>query len=142
MSLRLIVGALLFAGLLISPSWAQSKADPQSSGPPYPGESDITFQWDYSCPNGGVCSFNCVGPGGASHVKRLTLYLGTILVGKQNIPALLYDFSTQEVPRANGFSVSTGMSQLSCQVNGLVLDYSGPPRDQITAGIKQTNTSK
>ena len=40
--------------------------------------------------------------GGASHVKTLDIYLGTIpLGGKQNVPALLYEFSTPEIPRGS-----------------------------------------
>ena len=83
--------------------------------------------------------------GGASHVTKLAIYLGTIPVGSnQKVPAVVYEFSTREIPRANGFSVSTGIDTLSCQVNGLTLDYSGPPRDgrntiETTAGIKQNN---
>ena len=142
MSRALILG-ILFAGLLMNLSWAQNKGEPETAGPPYPGASQITFQWDYSCPSGKDCSFTCMGAGGASHVTKLTIYLGTIPVGSnQNVPAVLYDFSTREIPRGNGFSVSTGINTLSCQVNGLAQDYSGPPRDvrdtiDSTSGIKK-----
>ena len=138
MSRTLILGTL-FAGLVMTSSWAQNKGEPRLAGPPYPGASDITFQWDYSCTSGKICSFTCPGAGGASHVTKLTIYLGTIPVGRgQNLPALLYDFSTLEVPHGEGFSINTGVSTLSCQVNGLTLDYSGPPR-VITSGIKQSS---
>lgn len=145
MARALILGFLLFAGLVVNSSWAQDKGGQPVSGPPYPGTSDITFQWDYSCPGGKDCSFTCMGTGGASHVTKLVIYLGTIPVGRnQNVPAVLYEFSTQEIPRANGFSVSTGINTMSCQVNGLMLDYSGPPRDgrntfETTSGVKQNN---
>ena len=144
MSRALILGTL-FAGLFMNSSWAQNKGEPQAAGPPYPGASEITFQWDYSCPSGQNCSFICPGGGGASHVTKLAIYLGTIPVGsKQSVPSLVYDFSTREIQRGNGFSISTGLSTLSCQVNGLTLDYSGPPRDgrdtiETTAGTKQNN---
>ena len=145
MSRTLILGTL-FAGLLMNSSWAQNKGEPPPGGPSYPGASEITFQWDYSCPNASNCSFTCPGTGGmggASHVTKLTIYLGTIPVGiKQNLPAVLYDFSTREVAHGNGFTISTGMSAMSCQVNGLTLDYSGPPLDRdiaTTAGIKRNN---
>jgi hypothetical protein len=138
MSRTLILGTL-FAGLVMTSSWAQSEGEPLLAGPPYPGASDITFQWDYSCINEKICSFTCPGAGGASHVTKLTIYLGTIPVGRgKNLPALLYDFSTLEIPHGNGFSINTGVSTLSCQVNGLTLDYSGPPR-VITSGIKQSS---
>lgn len=141
MSRALILGTLL-AGLLMNLSWAQNKSEPQAAGPPYPGASEITFQWDYSCRSAQNCSFTCPGGGGASHVTNLAIYLGTIPVGSgQKVPAVLYDFSTREIPRGNGFTISTGINTLSCQVNGLTLDYSGPPRSPIetTAGINQNN---
>ena len=44
-----------------------------------------------------------------------------------------------QIPRANGFSLTTGISTLSCQVNGMDLDYSGPRKSvdssAPTAGI-------
>ena len=169
MSRALFLGTL-FISLLMNSSWAQSKGEPQVAGPPYPGASEITFQWDYSCPSGQNCSFTCMGmggasgtggasvtpggasgtagpsvtsgasvTGGASHVTKLTIYLGTIPLGSnQKASAVLYDFSTREIPHGNGFSISTGLNTLPCQVNGLTLDYSGPPHD-TTAGINQKN---
>ena len=143
--LRALVIGTLFASLFINSSWAQNKGEPQAAGPSYPGASEITFQWDYSCASGKDCSFTCMGTGGASHVTKLTIHLGTIPVGSnQKAPAVIYDFSTREIPRGNGFSISTGINTLSCQVNGLTLDYSGPPRDgrgtmDSTGGIMQSN---
>jgi hypothetical protein len=136
---RTLILGILFVGLVMTSSWAQNKGGPQLGGPDYPGASDLTFQWDYSCTSGTNCSFTCPGAGGASHVTKLTIYLGTIPVGRgQNLPALLYDFSTLEVPHGDGFSINTGVSTLSCQVNGLTLVYSGPPR-VITSDIKQSS---
>jgi len=125
--------ALLLACQLANPSLALSQSP--EPGPPYPAESNITFQWDYSCPTGRLCSFNCPG-GGASHATRLTIYLGTIPVGgSRDTPSILYNFSTVEMPNGNGFVVNTGLGTLSCQVNGMTLDYSGPPKSgsQTTA---------
>ena len=117
--------ALLLACQLMNPSFALGQS--RAPGPAYPGESEITFQWDYSSPKG-TGSFSCPD-GGASHVTNLTIYLGTIPVGSlRHTPAMLYNFSTRELPSGNGFVVSTGLSTLSCQVNGMTLDYSGPPR--------------
>jgi len=42
--------------------------------------------------------------------------------------AVFYEFNTRVFPHASGFSISTGLSSLSCQVNGMTLDYSGPPK--------------
>jgi len=129
MSRGLFLGTLLFVGPFLSISWAQNKTEPPLPGwPPFPSGSNITFQWDYSCPSGKDCSFSCPGSGGASHATKLIIYLGTISVGSNQDPAVFYEFSTREIPRANGFTISTGLSSLSCQVNGMTLDYSGPPK--------------
>jgi hypothetical protein len=122
--------ALLLTIQLMNPSWAR-EGESRAPGPPYPGDSEITFQWDYSCPSHAACSFSCPGQGGAGQVTKLTIYLGTIPVGRlQNTPAMLYNFSAREMPSGNGFVVSTGLGSLSCQVNGMTLDYSGPPRSR------------
>jgi hypothetical protein len=129
MSRALFLGTVLLVGPFLSMSWAQNKTEP--TGPPQQqGPLQQTFQWEYSCPSGKDCSFICPGGGeGASHVIRLRIYLGTIPVGSsQNAPAVFYDFSTIEIPRASGFIISAGLSTLACQVNGMTLDYSGPPK--------------
>ncbi len=123
------LGALLFTCTFMNTPWAQGKAE---SGPPYPAGSDVTFQWNYSCPSSKGCAFSCLGGGtreGTSHVTKLSVYLGRMRIGSdQDAFALFYDFSTVEFPRGNGFVIATGLSTLSCQVNGMSLDYSGPPR--------------
>jgi hypothetical protein len=124
----LILGTLV-AAVLINPSAAQDKKGPNASGPTYPGGSEITYQWDYSCPSGGECSFTC-GSGGAAHVTNLRIYLGVMPVGtNQKNSTLFYEFNTRELRRGSGFSVNAGLSTLQCQVNGLIADYSGPPRE-------------
>jgi len=120
------MGTLVFASPFLSPSWAQDKA--QQPVPPVLAGAEITSQLNYSCPSNTACSFTCAGGvgGGADHVTKLTIYLGTMALGNdQNAPALFYDFSTRERPNSSGFSISTGLSTLSCQVNGLALDYVG-----------------
>jgi hypothetical protein len=120
---------VIFACQLTNSSWAQNKTAPPGSNPPYPSEAEITFQWNYTCHNSGACSFRCPGAGGARSVTALDIYLGSIPTGKdQRSPALFYNFSTQFVSRSNGFSITAGLAVLSCQVNGMKLDYSGPPK--------------
>ena len=124
------IGTLLFAGPFLTVSWAQDKAEPPTLVPPYMAGAEITSQLNYSCPSNTACSFICPGGvgGGADHVTRLTIYLGTMPLGNdQNAPALFYDFSTRERPNSSGFGISAGLSALSCQVNGLRLDYVGRP---------------
>jgi hypothetical protein len=124
-----ILGTVLLAGQFVNAASAQEKVEPPAPRPPYPGGSEITFEWDYSCPGGRACSFSCPGAGGASSVTKLTIYLGTVPLGEtERATALFYDFATRNIPRANGFSITTGIATLSCQVNGMMLDYSGPPQ--------------
>ena len=126
------LGTLPFAGPFLSVSWAQDKSEPLAPAPPFVAGAEITSQLNYSCPSNTACSFVCSGGGlsGADHVTKLTVYLGTMPLGNgQNAPALFYNFSTRERPNSSGFSISAGLSTLSCQVNGLTLDYVGhPPR--------------
>jgi hypothetical protein len=141
---RTLILGTLFAAVLINPSWAQNRKDPNASGLTYPGGSEITYQWNYSCPSDGECSFTC-GTGGASHVTKLGIYLGAMPVSTdQKNATLSYEFTTRELRQGSGFSVNTGISTLQCQVNGLTVDYSGPPREgrrtiDPTGTISQNN---
>jgi hypothetical protein len=126
MSRALILATVLLA--TVNSSWAQVTGAASKPNPPYPSHSRITFQWNYSCPSSRGCSFSCPGAGVANHVTKLDVYLGTLPFGDdQRVPAVFYNFSTLEFPRANGFNISTGVGNISCQVNGMSLDYSGPP---------------
>jgi hypothetical protein len=116
---------LLASGLFAGASLAQTM--------PYPAGSDISFQWSYSCPNGRGCSFSCPGRGGASQVTKLTIYLGKVRIGGDKTAlATFYEFSTVAIPHGNGFAIETGLGTLTCQVNGMTLDYSGPPKSTKT----------
>lgn len=121
----LVLGCIfLVSGALVQSLGAQ---EGKRSDAPYLGASEVAFEWQYSCVNGKACSFNCPGSGGASNVTKLTLQLGAVpLGGDQKAFGVFYKFSTMQIPRANGFSLTTGISTLSCQVNGMDLDYSGP----------------
>jgi hypothetical protein len=134
----LVLGGIL----LVSGASVQSLGAQESKGSNVPnlGASEVAFEWQYSCINGKACSFNCPGSGGASNVTKLTLQLGSVpLAGDQKAFGVFYKFSTMQIPRANGFSLTTGISTLSCQVNGMDLDYSGPRKssddDAPTASI-------
>ena len=126
---RTLTLGTLFAVVLINPLSAENKNGPNPSGPTYPGGTEMTYQWIYSCPGNEACSFTC-GTGGASHIRKLRVSLGAMPVGTdQKNATLSYEFTTQELRGGSGFSINTGISTLQCQVNGLTLDYSGPPRE-------------
>ena len=127
----LILGTSLFATLNSSlaqyPGVVTTK--PNSI---YPDDAEISFQWNYVCPDR-PCTFTCRGAGGgggSDHVTRLDIYLGTLPlngVQQERAFAIFYSFSSREFPTSAGFAISTGINSLSCQVNGMILKYSGPP---------------
>lgn len=137
--LALFLSWVLLGGLL-STSVSAQDTKRSEDGVALLGASEVAFEWQYSCAAGKACSFNCPGSGGASNVKALTLQLGTIpLSGNQRAFGIFYKFSTMQIPRANGFSLTTGISTLSCQVSGMDLDYAGPRKSTDgsvpTAGV-------
>jgi hypothetical protein len=133
----LVVGAALLVGWPSVSLPAQDEGR-MGAGPSHPRGLDIASEWRYSCPSGKGCSFSCAGSGGASNVTKLSIYLGTIPLGStEHAAGVFYEFSTVQIPSANGFSITTGISRLSCQVNGMSLDYSGPtdtPTGSVTNG--------
>ena len=128
-----VLGTLLFVAPNSSFAEDTSASPSGKPNPLYPDEAQITFQWSYECPVNKPCTFVCRGAGGAGgsdHVIRLDIYLGTLPlngVQQERAAAIFYDFSSREFPHSAGFAISTGINSLSCQVNGLVLKYSGPP---------------
>jgi hypothetical protein len=131
----LVVGAPLLVG---SPSLSPAAQDDGhiGAGASHPRGLDIASEWRYSCPSGRGCSFSCGGSGGASNVTKLSIYLGALPIGStEHAAGIFYEFSTVQIPKANGFVLTTGISTLSCQVNGMILDYSGPT-DTPTGSVK------
>jgi hypothetical protein len=125
----LVLGGVLLVGGSLVQSLSAQDGKRSEGGPRFPGASAVAFEWQYSCANGRGCSFSCPGAGGAANVTKLAIHLETIpLSGSQRAVGIFYEFSTVEIQRANGFSITTGISTLSCQVNGMNLDYSGPPK--------------
>ena len=123
-SRALVLGATLLLGW---PSVASVHAQDGNRSEIYRHGLEIAFEWRYSCPNGKGCSFSCPGAGGATSVTKLNIYLGAIpLSTAEHAAGVVYEFSTMQIPRANGFALTTGISTLSCQVQGMNLDYSGP----------------
>jgi hypothetical protein len=128
-SFRALVLGVLLLGVPDVQSLSAQDGKRSEGGPPFSPGAEVAFEWQYSCTDAKGCSFSCPGAGGASHVTKLALHLQAIpLSGDQRAFGIFYEFSTREIPRANGFSITTGISTLSCQVNGMNLDYSGPRR--------------
>ena len=141
-----ICAILLMASGLTHFARAQEGADVKSPVPPnfrFPAGAEITFQWNYECPINKPCTFVCRGAGGgggSDHVIRLDIYLGTLPlngVQQERAAAIFYDFSSREFPHSAGFAISTGINSLSCQVNGLILKYSGPPPKKSKPGVDE-----
>ena len=58
--------------LAAAAAWAPVKplSAQDSKRPIYPKGFEVTTDWQYSCPDGKGCSFNCPGSGGANNVTR------------------------------------------------------------------------
>lgn len=135
--LTLICTTLLSVSQLTCLAWAEDRISAALPIPPnlaYPVGSEITFQWTYSCPKSqsggmGQCVFSCGSSGNS--VTDLTIYLGTVPLGNyQTAPAVFYFYSTPTIQRNNGFRITSGpYASFSCDVNGMTLDYSGPPKE-------------
>ena len=125
----------------------------QAAEPVTPGPEDADLEWVYSCPSSKGCAFSCPtgavgataavgaattamgrvmgstgGTMAATHVTKLTIHLRRLRIDNQRTQAMFYDYSTIEVPSGSGFALNTGLGTLSCQVNGMTLDYFGPPK--------------
>ena len=122
----LFLGAVLVGWPSVTSVLAQD-AKSTGTGSTYPSGFEVAFEWRYSCPDGRGCSFNCPGSGGANNVTKLSMRWGSIPAGKtERAAGIFYEFSTMQIARGNGFVVTTGISTLACQVQGMNLDYSGP----------------
>ena len=142
LSRAIILGTLLLAAL--NSSWAQDPGVVTTGkpNPLYPDDAEITFQWNFVCPANRPCTFVCRGAGGgeSDHVTRLDIYLGTLPlngVQQDRAAAIFYDFSSREFPHSSGFAISTGINSLSCQVNGMILNHSGPPAKKSKPGVDE-----
>jgi hypothetical protein len=136
----------LFLGAAVLVGWppsvtsvlAQDATRYTATGSTYPSGFEVAFEWRYSCPDGRGCSFNCPGSGGANNVTKLSMRWGSIPTGKtERAAGIFYEFSTMQIPRGNGFVLTTGISTLACQVQGMNLDYSGPT-DTPTGSIAKS----
>jgi hypothetical protein len=141
-----LLGVVLGGALLFGGPWAGSvRAQDAKHGEvgSHPDGAEVAFEWQYSCPNARGCSFNCSGSGGASGVTKLALRLMSIPLGTKKVAGIFYEFSTLEIPRANGFNITTGLSTVACQVNGMTLDHSGAPKQNEPLAVpkKQSESS-
>jgi hypothetical protein len=111
--------------LAIAVSWASATSlwAQASKRSIYPKGFEVTTDWQYSCPDGKGCSFNCPGSGGANNVTKLSIFLGSVPIGKNaNTAGIFYEFTSTQTLRGSGFAVTTGIGTLACQVQGMTLD--------------------
>jgi len=129
----------LFATLAISlfglaaSAWCLKTQAAEPAAPAAP-DADGSLEWIYSCPSSKGCAFSCPGAGGAmaaTHVTKLNIHLRRLRIDNDQALALFYDYSTIEFPSGSGFIINTGLGTLSCQVNGMTLDYLGPEKSQF-----------
>src|SRR6476620_122107 len=84
----------------VTPLWAQD-----SERAIYPKGFEVTIEWQYSCADGKGCSFNCPGSGGANNVTKLSIFLGSVPIGKNEKSAgIFYEFTSTQTRRGSGFA--------------------------------------
>jgi hypothetical protein len=70
----------------------------------------------------------CHGTGAASRVTKLDIYLGRI-PDEPDSHAVYYSFNTEYAKYGTGFTLGGKLTAMTCQVIGMKLDYSGPPKE-------------
>ena len=105
---------------------------PEPPNQPFPSAFKPSFQWNYVCPRENAaagCSLACPPNAAIGSVVAAQIWLGTNDFGNTSIPAVYYYFvyfNGREKLVGAGFTHST--RNLSCQVVGLNVSYSGPPK--------------
>jgi hypothetical protein len=104
---------------------------PEPPNQPFPSTFKPSFQWSYICPRESAagCSLACVPNAAISSVVATQIWLGTNDLGNASMPAIFYYFiyyTGKERLAGTGFVHST--RNLSCQVVGMKVSYSGPPK--------------
>jgi hypothetical protein len=105
---------------------------PEPPNQPFPSTFKPSFQWSYVCPRENAaagCSLACVPNAAISSVVAAQIWLGTNDLGNASMPAIYYYFiyfNGRERLAGAGFAHST--RNLSCQVVGMKVSYSGPPK--------------
>jgi hypothetical protein len=105
---------------------------PEPPNQAFPSTFKPSFQWNYVCPRENAaagCSLACPPNAAIGSVMAAQIWLGTNDLGNASIPAIYYYFAYfngREKLVGAGFAHST--RTLSCQVVGLNVSYSGPPK--------------
>ena len=107
----LAVLAIAVSWASATPLWAQA-----NKRPIYPKGFEVTTDWQYSCPEGKGCSFNCPGSGGANNVTSLSIFLGSVPIGKkENSAGIFYEFTSTQTLRGSGFLALDAIAIASAQ---------------------------
>jgi hypothetical protein len=98
----------------------------------FPSTFKPSFQWNYVCPRENAaagCSLACSPNAAIGSVMAAQIWQGINDLGNAPMPAIYYYFAYfngREKLVGAGFAQST--RNLSCQVVGLNVSYSGPPK--------------
>jgi len=103
---------------------------PEPPNQAFPSTFKPSFQWNYVCSRDNAgCSLACPPNAAIGSVVAAQIWLGTNDLGNGLVPAIYYYFiyfNGRERMTGAGFAHST--RNLSCQIVGLKVSYSGPPK--------------
>jgi hypothetical protein len=103
--------ALVFGGALLVGGPLVESPGAQEGGPPIQANQRSRSSGSIHALTGRVA--RSIVPDRAVHptVTKLAIHLGTIpLGGNQRAFGTFYEFSTMQIPRANGFNITTGIT--------------------------------
>jgi hypothetical protein len=104
---------------------------PEPPNRPFPSTVHPSFQWNYVCLReyASGCSFSCPPNPVIGSVAAAQVWLGTSDFGNEPIPAIYYYFTYfNSREKMVGAGLIHSPRNLSCQVLGLKVSYSGPPK--------------
>jgi len=105
---------------------------PEPPNKSFPTTFKPSFQWNYVCPRetpSAGCSLRCLPSVSISSVLTAQVWLGTNDLGTESIPTVYYHFIYHNGKvRLTGSGFAHSTRTLSCQVVGLRVSYSGPPK--------------
>ena len=98
--LAVLLGTTLVLFQLTALSFAKNGDELADSNPPYPGDSQIVFEWEYSCSDGQGCSFTCPDHRAEAELQNYRFIWDHYLLGAINVLRQFFITSPRHTFRA------------------------------------------